>query len=55
MFESGLNGVALPTANANVFQLGAYDAQSGEGNGSTLVHSLLDNNGGNTVLYNLKN
>ena len=55
LFDSGPNGIALPTANATVFQIAAYDAPTGRGNGSTLVLSLLDNAGGNTTLYNLKN
>jgi len=55
LFDSGPTGIALPTANANVFQIAAYDAPSGRGNGSTLMLSLLDNNGGNTALYNLRN
>ena len=55
LFDSGPTGIALPTSNASVFQIAAYDAPSGKGNGSGLVLSLLDNAGGNTVLYNLKN
>jgi hypothetical protein len=55
LFDSGPVGIALPTSNANVFQIAAYDAPTGKGNGSTLVLSLLDNAGGNTALYNLKN
>ena len=55
LFDSGPAGIALPTSNANVFQIAAYDAPSGKGNGSTIVVSLLDNAGGNNVLYNLKN
>jgi hypothetical protein len=55
LFDSGPTGIALPTSNANVFQIAAYDAPSDKGNGSTLVLALLDNAGGNTVLYNLKN
>jgi hypothetical protein len=55
LFDSGPTGIALPTSNANVFQIAAYDAPSGKGNGSALVLSLLDNAGGNTALYNLKN
>ena len=38
-----------------VFQIAAYDAPGNKGNGSALVLSLLDNAGGNTILYNLKN
>jgi hypothetical protein len=38
-----------------VFQIAAYDAPRGKGNGSTLMLSLVDNNAGNTALYNLKN
>jgi hypothetical protein len=55
LFDSGPTGVTLPLSNANVFQIAAYDAPSGKGNGSTLMLSLLDNNSGNTALYNLKN
>lgn len=55
LFDSGPTGIALPTSNGNVFQIAAYDAPSGKGNGSALVLSLLDNAGGSTVLYNLKN
>ena len=55
LFDSGPTGIALPTSNANVFQIAAYDAPSDKGNGSMLVLALLDNAGGNTVLYNLKN
>lgn len=55
VFDSGPAGIALPTGNADVFQLAAYDVPSGKGNGSTLMLSLLDNAGGNTALYNLKN
>ena len=55
MFDSGPTGVTLPLSNANVFQIAAYDAPSSKGNGSTLMLSLLDNNSGNTALYNLKN
>lgn len=55
LFDSGPTGIALPLANADVYQLAAYDAPSGKGNGSTLMLSLLDNAGGNTALYNLKN
>jgi hypothetical protein len=43
------------TPPLTVFQIAAYDAPTGRGNGSTLVLSLLDNAGGNTTLYNLKN
>jgi len=55
LFDSGPTGMALPLANADVFQLAVYDAPSGMGNGSALMLSLLDNAGGNTALYNLKN
>ncbi len=55
LFDSGPTGIALPLANADVFQLAAYDAPSDTGNGSALMLSLLDNAGGNTALYNLKN
>jgi hypothetical protein len=55
LFDSGPTGIALPTSNANVFQIAAYDAPSGKGNGSTLMLSLVDNAGGNVALYNLKN
>jgi hypothetical protein len=55
LFDSGPTGIALPTSNADVFQLAAYDAPSGKGNGSALVLSLLDNAGGSTTVYNLKN
>ena len=46
LFDSGPKGIALPTASANVFQIAAYDAPTGEGNGSGLILSILDNNGG---------
>jgi hypothetical protein len=55
VFDSGPTGITLPLSNANVFQIAAYDAPSGKGNGSALMLSLLDNNAGNTALYNLKN
>jgi hypothetical protein len=55
LFDSGPAGITLPTANANVFQFAVYDAPSSKGNGSTIMLSLLDNKGGNTALYNLKN
>ena len=55
LFDSGPTGIALPVANANVFQLAAFDVPSDKGNGSTLMLSLLDNAGGHTALYNLKN
>lgn len=55
LFDSGPTGIALPTSNANVFQIAAYDAPSGTENDSGLVLSLLDNAGGNTALYNLEN
>jgi hypothetical protein len=55
LFDSGPMGIGLPFSNANVFQIAAYDAPSGKGNGSALMLSLLDNNGGNSALYNLKN
>jgi len=55
LFDSGPDGIALPAANSNVFQLAAFDVPSAKGNGSTLMLSLLDNAGGNTALYNLKN
>jgi hypothetical protein len=55
LFDSGPDGIALPTVNTNVFQIAAFDVPSGKGNGSTLILSLLDNAGGNTALYNLKN
>ena len=55
VFDSGPTGIALPTSSSiDVYQLAVFDAPSGQGNGSTLVLSLLDNNGGTTVLYNLK-
>jgi hypothetical protein len=55
LFDSGPMGFVLPFSNANVFQIAAYDAPSGKGNGSALMLSLLDNNGGSTALYNLTN
>jgi hypothetical protein len=55
LFDSGPTGIALPLANADVYQIAAYDAPSGKGNGSTLMLSLLDNAGGNIALYHLKN
>jgi hypothetical protein len=55
LFDSGPSGVAFPTGNANVFQIAVYDAPSDKGNGSTIMVSVLDNKGGNTALYNLKN
>jgi hypothetical protein len=55
LFGSGPTGIALPVANADVYQLAACDAPNGKGNGSALLLSLLDNAGGNTVLYSLKN
>lgn len=56
VFDSGPTGIVLPTSNSvNVFQLAAFDAPTDKGNGSALVLSLLDNNGGSRVLYNLKN
>jgi hypothetical protein len=56
LFDSGPAGIALPTSNSvNVFQLAAFDAPVNKGNGSSLVLSLLDNNGGSRVLYNLMN
>ena len=55
LFDSGPTGITLPTTNANVFQIAVYDAPAGKGNGSALMLSLLDNNGGNTALYNLGN
>lgn len=55
LFDSGPTGIALPTSSSiDVYQLAVFDAPSGQGNGSTLVLSLLDNNGGTTVLYNLE-
>lgn len=55
VFDSGPTGLALPTSSSiDVFQLAVFDAPSGKGNGSALVLSLLDNNGGTTVLYNLE-
>ena len=50
-----LIGLKQLTFHANVFQIAAYDAPTAKGDGSTLVLSLLDNAGGNTTLYNLKN
>jgi hypothetical protein len=44
----------LPISGANVFQLVAYDAPDGEGNGSGLILSLLDNTGGSQALFNLE-
>ncbi len=56
VFDSGPTGIVLPTSNSvNVFQLAAFDAPAGKGSGSTLVLSLLDNNGGSRVLYHLQN
>ena len=54
LFDSGPKGIAFPSSNANVFQIAAYDAPSGEGNGSNLILSLLDNNGGSMTLYHLE-
>jgi Domain of unknown function (DUF4397) len=55
LFDSGPTGITLPASSSvNVFQLAAFDAPSGKGNGSTLVLSLLDNDGGNRILYNLE-
>jgi hypothetical protein len=54
LFDSGPKGIALPSSSANVFQIAAYDAPSGQGNGSALILSLLDNNGGSLALYNLE-
>ena len=54
LFDSGPKGITLPVSDANVFQLAAYDAPGGEGNGSGLILSLLDNAGGSVVLYNLE-
>jgi hypothetical protein len=54
LFDSGPKGITLPSSSANVFQVAAYDAPSGEGNGSGLILSLLDNNGGSLPLYNLE-
>jgi hypothetical protein len=54
LFDSGPKGIAFPSPSANVFQIAAYDAPSGEGNGSSLILSLLDNNGGTIALYNLE-
>jgi hypothetical protein len=31
MFDSGPKGITLPISSANVFQIAAYDAPSGEG------------------------
>lgn len=56
LFDSGPTGIVLPTSNSvNVFQLAAFDTPTNKGNGSSLVLSLLDNNGGSRVLYNLEN
>lgn len=55
LFDSGPAGILLPTSGSNVFQIAAYDAPGGTLDGSKLVLSLLDNSGGNTPLYNLKN
>jgi hypothetical protein len=56
LFDSGPNGITLPVSNSvDVFQLAAFDAPAGKGNGSGLVLSLLDNKGGSRVLYNLMN
>jgi hypothetical protein len=55
LFDSGPAGITLPKANANVFQIAVYDTPGSKGNGSTIMLSLLDNKGGNTELYNLKN
>ena len=54
LFDSGPKGITLPLSGANVFQLAAYDAPGGEGNGSGLILSLLDNTGGSQALYNLE-
>jgi hypothetical protein len=59
VFDSGPKGVALPASgsSANVFQLAALDATSAQSTqyGSTVTLLLLDNNGGNTPLYNGQN
>lgn len=55
VFDSGPTGIALPTSSSvDVYQLAVFDAPSGQGNGSTLILSLLDNYGGTTVLHNLE-
>ncbi len=56
LFDSGPKGIVLPTSSSvDVFQLAAFDAPAGKGNGSSVVLSLLDNNGGSRPLYNLMN
>lgn len=57
LFCSGSKGLALPSGNANVFQVGALDATSAQKTsyGSTLSLLLMDNTGGHQTLYNGQN
>lgn len=51
LFDSGPNGVTLPTAS-NVLQIAALDAATGNPNGAPISVLVLDNGGGNVNLLN---
>lgn len=57
LFCSGSKGLALPSGNANVYQVAALDATTAQktANGSSITLLLMDNTGGHQTLLNGQN